>query len=246
MEGTPLKKTLIAMVAASILFGAVAAQAAESTMMGGLGFRTLQGPANQLVNSTINFGTSPAIGIREWMTDKVGLDVAVGFTSLSVKGGTPQVKGDEGTGFVIDAGLPLAAKKWDKVTFIFRPGILYGTAKAKDKLSPTAPNEFTTTLMSVTGELEVEYWIADKLSISAAHGVAYRSLKAEDNSSPKNEVFSPSITSITSRSTRSERCVKISKARRLPTRRLSKRAALLGTDCWQRAELSIRVCNITI
>ena len=177
-------KKLITLAAALLLVAAGSAHAAKEGTMGGLGFRSLDGPTNTLLNSGVSFTTSPAIGIRHWFSEKAGVDLAIGFSSLSVEGGNPSTKADEGSGFVFDAGIPWAVRKWEKVSFIFRPGVTYGTAEAKDKLSATAPNKETSTFLSVSGELEVEWMVTDKVSISAAHGIAYRSLEIKDNASP--------------------------------------------------------------
>jgi hypothetical protein len=171
-----------------LLVAAGSAHAAAEGTMGGLGFRSLDGPTNTLSNSGVQFSTSPAIGVRHWFSGQAGVDLAIGFSSLSVEGGNPSTKADEGTGFVFDAGIPWAVKKWDKVSFIFRPGVTYGTAEAKDKLSATPPNKLTSTLLSVSGELEVEWMVADHVSVSAAHGIAYRSLELKDNASPENKI----------------------------------------------------------
>lgn len=147
-----MKKLLIAAATATLLVGPVTALAQDR--VGGLGFRTLDGPG---IVSGVSFSTSPAIGIRHWFSPQLGVDAAVGFTSLKVEQGPPTTTTDEGTGFVLDLGVPVSAKKWDKVNFIFRPGFQYGKATAKDKLALTPPNEETATTIALSGELEVEF-----------------------------------------------------------------------------------------
>lgn len=173
---------LMKKLAITCLFMIIAASAyAQSTSMGGFGFR--QGAA--LNTGPVGISASPTVGIRHWFTSSMGGDIAVGFVSTSLElNGT---KTDEGSGFAFDAGLPISMKSWDKVNVIFRPGFAFQSATAKDKTSPTPPNELKATVYAVTGELEVEWMIAEKLSISAAHGIAYSSTKIEDNDSPVNE-----------------------------------------------------------
>ena len=179
-------KKLTILFAALILVSSSSAQAAGT--MGGLGFRTLSGPENALFNSGIAFSASPALGVRQWFSETVGADLAIGFTSLSYEAGAPTTKVDEGTGFVLDVGIPIVAKKWDKVNFIVRPGFQYGTATTKDKLVPTTlPSEIKATLFSVSGEFEVEYTLTERLSISASQGFAYASATAKDNAVPAFE-----------------------------------------------------------
>ena len=182
-------KKLMTLAAALLLMAAPSAQAADT--MGGLGFRTFAGPVGAITVPTslttttdIPFGTSPTIGVRQWFTEKVGVDLAIGFSSLSLKQDPGGVKFGDGTGVVVDVGIPIVAKKMDKVNFIFRPGFTYGQAKAKNKFLLAPNDEFTVTLASVSGELEVEYMLTDQLSISAAHGIAYRTVNSKDNASP--------------------------------------------------------------
>lgn len=156
----------------------VAASAHAEGTMGGFGFRSGAG----LNTGPVGITASPTIGIRHWFTSQMAGDVAVGFVTASLEqGGT---KTDEASGFAFDLGLPISMKSWDKVNVIFRPGFAFESATTKDKTSPTPPNELKATVYAVTGELEVEYMVADKLSISAAHGVAYSSAKFETNDSP--------------------------------------------------------------
>lgn len=180
-----MKILLITASAATLLLAPVAAHAQDT--MGGLGFRTLNDPAGPVAGTIFGFSTSPAIGIRQWFGPRLGLDLGVGFSTFSVEQGPPTTTTDEGTGFVLDVGLPYAAKKWDKVSFIVRPGFQYSRATTEDKQDPTPPNKLTFTAFAVSGELEVEYMFVDKVSISAAHGIAYRSVKINDNDTPENE-----------------------------------------------------------
>ena len=178
-----MKKLVLTAVAMLTLTAAALAQGT----MGGPGFRSSAAAGNVLVNSGISFEVSPTLGIRHWISESVGFDLGLGFASLSAEGGTPSVEADEGSGFAFDVGVPFAAKKWDKVTFILRPGVTYGTAEAKDKLATVPPTEFTSKFMAVSGEMEVEWMVADRLSISAATGIVYRSIKLEDNDVPASE-----------------------------------------------------------
>lgn len=180
-----MKRIVFAAVAVTVL--AMPAHA-EGTM-GGLGFRSAAaGVAAPLAPGLLTFETTPTIGIRHWLSERAGFDGAFGFTSLAVEAGPPTADVADATGFAFDVGVPISAKKWEKVNVIVRPGFSYGTATIKDKTSPTPPNENKATVMAVSGELEVEWMVAERLSISASHGIAYRSFKLEDNDSPATEV----------------------------------------------------------
>ena len=177
-----MKKIACVALAATLLAGA-----AHAEVMGGLGFRS-SGPISVPTAAPVDFSASPTIGIRHWVSDRLGLDGAIGFATLSAEGGTPSTTVAEGSGFTFDLGLPISMKSWEKVNVIVRPGFQYGTASLKDKTLPTPPNEDTATLMAILGEIEVEYMIAERLSISASHGVRWQSFKLEDNASPANEL----------------------------------------------------------
>ena len=160
-------KKILAM--ASLLM-VLAASAHAQDPMGGLGFRSSGGAS---------------VGLRQWFSGQIGVDAGIGFASLNAEVNGTKVQ--ENTGFAFDLGLPISLKSWDKVNFIFRPGFGYETTTVKAPNDPTPPNENKLTAYTVSGELEVEWMIAEKVSISAAHGIAYNSLTVEDNDSPVNE-----------------------------------------------------------
>lgn len=163
------------------------AGAAHAEVMGGLGFRS-GGSISAPAATPVDLSASPTIGIRHWVSDRLGLDGAIGFATVSAEGGSPSTTVAEASGFTLDLGVPLSMKSWEKVNVIVRPGFQYATATFKDKTILTPPNEDTATLMAILGEIEVEYMIAERLSISASHGISWRSFKLEDNASPANEL----------------------------------------------------------
>ena len=160
-------KKILAMAS---LLTVLAASAHAQDPMGGLGFRNSGGAT---------------VGLRQWFSEKMGVDAGIGFATLNAEINGTKVQ--ENTGFAFDLGLPISLKSWDKVNFIFRPGFGFETTTLKDKTTPIPPNEDKFTQYAVSGELEVEWMIAEKVSISAAHGIAYNSLTIEDNDSPVNE-----------------------------------------------------------
>ena len=174
-----MKKIACMALAATLLAGA-----AQAEVMGGLGFRS----AGATVSSpTVTLDVSPTIGVRHWISERMGLDGAIGFASLTAEAGPPTTDIGEASGFTFDLGVPISAKKWDKVNVILRPGFAYTTGTIKDKTVLTPPNEDTITAMSYSAEIEVEWMVAERLSISGSHGIAYRTFKQEDNASPANE-----------------------------------------------------------
>jgi hypothetical protein len=174
-----LKKPLFAAAVAAAMiasFGSVPARAADENS-GGLGFHVASSPfAGILIGS--GPATTPTLGIRQWFSSVAGLDLGVGFNIFDSKQGTQK---ETWTGFAIDAGVPLIAKQWQHVTFIARPGIQLGKLRDEDKSAvPTLTTNWTE--IGVTGEFEVEWMVADKVSLSASQGVAWRSLKSEATS----------------------------------------------------------------
>ena len=169
-----MKKMLVPVCLFMLVAGSVHAQ---TDPMGGIGFRS-----SGLGTGPLGLTLTPTLGIRQWFTGMVGGDVGVGFLSVSddLNGTTT----DETTGFAFDVGLPISLKSWDRANFIFRPGFAYGTATIEDRTTPTPPNEIKATVYSVSGELELEWMIVDRVSISAATGIAYNSLKLENNDTP--------------------------------------------------------------
>ena len=174
-----MKKLIILAAAATMMFGAVSAQAADD-MKGGLGFHVGGSPFGTIL-TFVTPGTqaAPTLGGRQWFTSNIGVDLGVGFNSFKAEQGTQT---ETWTGIGFDIGLPIVVKKFDRVNFIFRPGFQYGTLEDKDEsVIPTVTTKFTMTGFS--GELEAEWMVADNVSISAAHGIAYNTMK--DDGTPE-------------------------------------------------------------
>ena len=169
------------MVVPVCLFMLIAGSAhAQNDPMGGIGFRSSG------LSTGLGLSLSPTLGIRQWFSSQIGGDLGIGFVSISDElNGTTT---DETTGFAFDVGLPISLKTWDRVNFILRPGFAYATAKTEDRTLPTPPNEIKATVYSISGELEVEWMLAERVSISAATGIAYNSVKFEDNDTPAAEI----------------------------------------------------------
>lgn len=171
---------LVAGVATAAL--ASRASAADETM-GGLGFHVSGSPFSN-INLSNGPTATPTIGLRQWFSDKAGIDLGVGYNVFNSTQGTQR---ETWTGVALNGGLPIVLKEWDHVNFILRPGIEYARLKDEDKTLPTvATTEWTT--LTVSGDLEVEWMVANKVSLSAAHGVGWSTLK--DNTNPTVQKFS--------------------------------------------------------
>src|SRR5260221_600182 len=149
---------------AAIAMLTLAAAARAEGPMGGLGFHTTAAP----------------VGVRQWFTDKFGIDLGVGFTSDGFKNKIANAPTfDNATSYFVDLGLPYVCKQWEKVNFIVRPGFEYGSLKDNDGVDS---NVKKANQWGVTGEFEVELMLAEKVSISASHGVGFFQFTDKTNS----------------------------------------------------------------
>lgn len=143
-------------VAMTAILGTAAANA-HAEAMGALGMHNFQAP----------------IGIRWWMGEQYALDLGLGFSSSDDGGPDGSL-----SGLTLEAGVPISVKKWERARFILRPGVFY---QSDDVIVPATPTDqkvkFNT--FGVTGELEVEVFLVDNVSISASHGIMYSSSKLD-------------------------------------------------------------------
>jgi hypothetical protein len=154
-------------------------RATLSVVLAGLGLVTLTSFANAAMGG-IGFHTTDApLGVRHWFTDKVAGDAGVGFITDKTEQGTSEVKV---TTTSVELGLPICVAKLDKAHLLFRPGYEYSMSKDHTTGIP----DVKITGNTVSAELEVEYWMTEKLSLSASHGVAFST--AEDDRTPKRKV----------------------------------------------------------
>ena len=148
----------------------------DHAAMGGLGFRSSEAP----------------IGVRWWFSKQVALDAGVGFTSVKLN--YSDINGDPAneslTSFSVDLGVPFALKTWDKVHFLLRPGFTYTSAYDVEFFELT-DGEFKDkySYFSVTGEFELEVFLAKNASISASHGVFFDSEKLDVEGAKSDTVF---------------------------------------------------------
>lgn len=147
-------KRLIGMLVLGLVVGAGAASA-QNGPKGALGFHNIDAP----------------LGIRWWLSPKVGIDAGLGYGSNQVS--TSATTTASVSNFTADAGVPIVLKSWDKVHFAVRPGLSYHS----QELFGTSDNDITIT---IGGELEAEVFLADNLSVSAAQGIAFEHFDPAD------------------------------------------------------------------
>jgi len=133
-----------------VVFGLVAGAgrvSAQEHLGGGLGFHNVDAP----------------LGVRWWFSgQKVALDAGLGF-------GSDEVADENFSHWALDLGVPVSLKSWDRVHFMVRPGILYTSQEVDIEPGPGL-NKDNNTALTIQGELEVEVFLADNVSVSAAQG----------------------------------------------------------------------------
>src|SRR6185436_5697209 len=163
---TPMKSLFpVAVVTAFFVAGSTPVLAAESAA-GGLGFR-----ANAIhTPNASELRLDAPVGVRWWLgPQKLGLDLGVGFASHH-----DDLADKNTTDWSIDAGIPIALKKWERVRVIARPGINYTTQE--DYISGTVPGtteKITDKFTTVTGEVEAEVFLVQNVSLSASEGIGW-------------------------------------------------------------------------
>jgi len=169
-----LKRTMLATVI--MIAAAAVAHAADGpkNAMGGIGFRA---PITALSFALVEPQAPATIGIRQWFNKAIAFDLAVGYYQAEIK-----PLPEKFTGYTVDAGFPITLKRpSEKVNLILRPGFQWGQLEDVDETPP--PITIDWDLLGATLDLEVEWMVADKLSISASHGIGYFRLR--DNGDPK-------------------------------------------------------------
>jgi hypothetical protein len=169
--------TALMLAVAAVPASASTSAHADSTrkdMMGGIGFRApFIPPSTWLVESQ----ALPSIGLRQWFNKRIGFDAAIGYYQAEIK-----PLPEKFTGYMVDAGIPISIKRpSQKVNLILRPGFVWGQLEDVDETPPPITIEWD--LLGTSLDLEVEWMVADNLSLSASQGVGYFRLR--DNGSPK-------------------------------------------------------------
>ena len=138
---------------------AMAQDEARHHLSGGLGFHTVNAP----------------VGLRWWLAGQtVAIDAGLGLGSRHETITTGDGSESESfLTFTVEGGVPIRIKSWDRVHFLFRPGIEFMSEQVFAGLEADGEidKENNTTLL-LKGELEFEVFIARNFSVSASHGIA--------------------------------------------------------------------------
>lgn len=146
-------KRFVGLIVLSFVFTASAAwaQGTPEQYRGALGFHNVEAP----------------LGIRWWVSDKLAIDAAIGIGSDE----NPAV--DENLShWAIDLGLPILLKRFDRLNFMVRPGLMFQSQEVVVDPGPPVDTDNDNT-MSIGAELEAEVFLTDHFTVSAAHGFAF-------------------------------------------------------------------------
>lgn len=109
------------------------------------------------------------LGLRLWLSDKVGLDLGIGFSSDPFN-----ATGDNKTTWGLEVGAPIVmAGMGDETLFFIRPGIDYRSIPNPILGGPTPNPDNDETVFGVTGQLGVEHWFGKRFSLQVADGIAF-------------------------------------------------------------------------
>lgn len=127
-----------------------AQQATADHEQGGVGFHSIQAP----------------LGGRWWLNPKFAIDAGLGFGSNESGAGTSL------SNWALDLGVPITMRTFDRLSVMFRPGILYQSVEVITDTGPPIVTD-NDTQMALNLELEAEVFLTDHFSVSASEGLAF-------------------------------------------------------------------------
>jgi hypothetical protein len=111
--------------------------------------------------------TAP-VGGRIWVSPQIGIDIGLGFANDKALGAAD-------SRLHVNVGIPVNVVTTEKVNFFIRPGVEYQTNSRLD-----AAGSMTGTTI-VTADLGAEWFVSDRFSLSAGHGVSVFQLSGSDD-----------------------------------------------------------------
>lgn len=132
------------------------------------------GPVHKSVGCGFHSIEAP-LGLRWWFAEqKMAFDLGLGFTS-SPAGIDPD---ESEKAYALEFGVPIVLHRWDRAHALLRPGLLHQTQQIGFDADPVTPGvQFDTenqTRLDILLEAEAEVFLADNVSVSAAHGIGVR------------------------------------------------------------------------
>ncbi len=126
------------------------------------------------------FRPEAPVGGRAWLSEKIAVDLGVGFDITSPDGGDSQ------SGFIVDAGVPIVAAESGNAKFYVRPGVSFASTPEPT----TAEPDNKVTQFWVSGTFGVEYFFTDRFSIQAGHGLVFKSVDPDDAGGKYTQIVS--------------------------------------------------------
>ena len=120
------------------------------------------------------FRPEAPVGGRVWLNEKMAVDFGIGLENREVGYVTDKAtESEKKTSFTIDAGLPYVLAGDETTKFFVRPGVTFASSPVWD----AAEDDWASaTQFWVAGSLGVEHWFGKHFSLSAAHGLLFKSM----------------------------------------------------------------------
>src|SRR5512138_187415 len=151
-ERTLQMKRFIALAALVVALTTASVQAAEPKPgTFGLGWYSLSAP----------------VGGRVWVSPMVGVDLGLGFADKNLLGAANDR-------FHINVGIPVNVIMTEKVNFFIRPGVEFQT-------NARTVGTALKSKMIITADLGVEWFVTEKFSLTAGHGLQVEQLSGPDD-----------------------------------------------------------------
>jgi hypothetical protein len=130
------------------------------------------GPSHKSFGAGFHSIEAP-LGFRWWLGEqKLAFDFGLGFTSTPA-GIDPN---EREKSYAFEVGVPIVCHSWERAHALIRPGLLHQTQQIGIDADPGTPGlQYDTenqTQLDVMLEGEAEVFLADNVSVSAAHGIA--------------------------------------------------------------------------
>jgi hypothetical protein len=120
------------------------------------------------------FRPEAPVGGRVWLNDQLAVDFGVGVANREVgymDGATTAT--EKKTSFTVDAGLPYVLAGDESTKFFARPGVTFASNPVWDAAEDDWANS---TEFWVAGSLGAEHWFGQHFSLSAGHGLLFKSM----------------------------------------------------------------------
>ena len=113
------------------------------------------------------YSLSAPVGGRIWVSPMVGVDLGLGFADKNLLGAANDR-------FHINVGIPVNVIMTEKVNFFIRPGVEFQT-------NARTVGTALKSKMIITADLGVEWFVTERFSLTAGHGLQVEQLSGPDD-----------------------------------------------------------------